>query len=178
MKLMKVKGICQTAGTVITVQHPKGLDVQSWVGDGAAFYPIRGIKVNAEEIRALWDVDNDKMVAREIEDARDINTIMENAYLLIDVSTDEVEEICDIDGMLMLYDKIGEKSVMINTRYLAPCENKDRNFAMVPETRCVAVYAHGVLEGLIVPVEWKGRETERVLAKLTMIYSREGGGRD
>ena len=175
MKLAKVKGLCQTAGAVVTVQKDAGLDIRTWVGDGAALYPIRGIKLNAEEVRSLWDMDPDKVMAREVAAEGNVLSMLDGADIIIDGEHTGIEEICDINGMLMLYDTNREKSILIDTKYLAPCNNKDRSFVWLEGTGGAAVYGQGVLEGIVMPIEWTGEAMEAVLGKLALIYSRERG---
>lgn len=175
MKLAKVKGICQTMGQVMTIQKATGLDIRTWVGDGNALYPIRGIKINAEEIRSLWDVDADKMQALEIDNESGAENMLWGIDPMVDGKNTGIEEICDINGCLMLYDDNRERSILINTRYLAPCNNKDRSFVWLPESQCVAVYGEDVIEAVIMPMEWHGKGMERVLQKLALLYSRERG---
>lgn len=174
MKLAKVKGLCQTAGAVVTVQKDAGLDIKTWVGDGSSLYPLRGIQLNAEEIRSLWDVDQDKMAAREVAAEGNVLSLLCAADIFIDGEHTGIEEICDINGMLMLYDTRRERSILLNTKYLAPCNNKDRAFAWL-DAGGVAVYGQNVLEAIVMPVEMAKDGMEQILAKLSLIYNRERG---
>lgn len=152
MKLSKVKKICTDAGQLCVMDAPgKNNLVYQWVGTQDAMYPVEGLHVDREMLVKLWECSPKQAAAFEecpvLHDAE----LLQGLPGMID--TDKVNHLglCEVMGKVAM--KCGDGVIFIDPELLKPC-GEFRNFVIVEDRTgpWVAVYAKGVLDGLVRPV--------------------------
>lgn len=172
MKLSKVKGVCAGTGHIFHIKAETGFDVQSWIGDGAALYPIRSLDITAEKARIIWELDEEKVSCREGDMDLILAKQLAGVPVQIDAENAPTKEICEINGWKVLWDETTQQSRLINVRFLAPVEAKNRAYLYMEEEGWVAVYEEGVIAAVVVPMKWQSI-LEEPMQKLGLIYARE-----
>lgn len=172
MKLSKVKGVCAGSGCVQNVQIGTGLDIRSWIGDGAAMYPVRTLCISAETARRIWELEEDRVQCSDVGADTTLAMLLGSLPVQIDAEESPTKEICEINGWKVLWDEQTQHSLMINVRYLAPVDSKGRGYLYMVDEKLVAVYEDGVIAAVIVPMGWKDVLKEP-MEQLGLIVARE-----
>ena len=173
MKLSRVKGLCAAMGTIVALKCQTGLDINTWIGDGVGLYPVRTVDITAEMAMKIWELDPEKVVARELDqNAGELPGILASLPIVVDMDNQPTYEVCDIGIYKMLYDRETEHSCIIDARHLAPIASKYRTFMKVEGKNLVAVYSEGELDGILACDKWTRNMSEQ-MEEIARIYHRE-----
>ncbi len=174
MKLQAIKRVCKDAETFCVIDSKQG---GQWVGDGAAFYPVEGIRLSEDNIQAVFDLSEKQVREYAIRSMANDDDV----YGLEPVTGEEIPA-CMEPGQYILHSEavyrvllVDGRVALINESYMRPARTKDDVYRFaVRHTRAgqmvIAVYVDMLASALITPVSQA--LAERMLAELTNVTGR------
>ena len=175
MKLGKVKKICTAAEQlcVLDLDYTENLVLQ-WVGTHEAMYPMRTLQLSREQLQQVWELSEGMVTEMEQHPVTHDPHLFEQVPGQIARDQAEPLAISEFNGYWAL--KCGESGILfVKKELFAPCMGAGHiNLALEMDESgdwWVAIYADGVLDGLVRPVE--GRKAEALHKTLVAMAERK-----
>lgn len=178
MKLQAIKKCCNDQGSFLVLNAADG---RQWLSNGAAAWPVEGIRITKEAIPAIFDIPQKKLEGMHIDEAA-----YQDPRFTIEPQNDtelQLEELGSVlsGGSVWTALKNDRGLVFINADYLKPVASKTGHYTYmerwdVNRGPLVAVYDDFFVGALIMPVY--GQNAEGIITALRRIARediREGG---
>lgn len=175
MKLGKVKKICMAAEQLCVLDLPYTNNmVLQWIGTAEAMYPLRTLQLSREQLQQVWELSEGMIKAMEMHPVEHEAGLFEQVPGQIDRDHAEPLAIAEFNGYWAL--RCGESGIMfVQKEYFTPCMGVGPVSLMLEMDEngdwWVAIYADGVLDGLVRPVE--GRKAEALHKTLQAMAARK-----